>query len=195
MVFPVLMVFVLWLAATGSRPGRDFEAMEQRRKRAARLFAPGCHPGRGGAGVGGVTSIGEPLAHRLAGRWHQGAQGGGPGRTYAPAEHGPTAADRPGATSRTAGARVRHRSVDLGAGDGGDQGRDRGRLPPGARVEAAARQAGLEPSAAGPPSRRTRRAGDRRLGGHRLASHKRGPVGVERGSSSRTNRGSRSSHR
>jgi hypothetical protein len=40
--------------------------MEQRRKRAAPTVRPGCHPGRGGAGLGGVTSVGEPLAHRLS---------------------------------------------------------------------------------------------------------------------------------
>jgi transposase len=42
MVFPVLVVVITWLAATGSRsPRRDFEGMERRRKRAARLFERG----------------------------------------------------------------------------------------------------------------------------------------------------------
>jgi transposase len=42
MVFPVLVVVVAWLVATGSRSSqRDFEGMERRRKRAARLFERG----------------------------------------------------------------------------------------------------------------------------------------------------------
>jgi transposase len=40
MVFQVL-VLVMWLASTGSGRRRDFEGMEQRRQRAARLFARG----------------------------------------------------------------------------------------------------------------------------------------------------------
>ena len=40
MVFQVL-VLVMWLAATASGRRRDFEGMEQRRRRAARLFARG----------------------------------------------------------------------------------------------------------------------------------------------------------
>src|SRR5215217_6662824 len=42
MVFPVLVLVMAWLAATGSRPPqRDFEGMERRRQRAARLFERG----------------------------------------------------------------------------------------------------------------------------------------------------------
>jgi transposase len=42
MVFPMLVLVVAWLVATGSRPPRrDFEGMERRRKRAARLFERG----------------------------------------------------------------------------------------------------------------------------------------------------------
>jgi transposase len=42
MVFQVLVFVITWLAASGSRsPRRDFEGMERRRKRAARMFERG----------------------------------------------------------------------------------------------------------------------------------------------------------
>jgi Homeodomain-like domain len=69
MVCPVLMVLVLWLVATVPRPGRDFEAMEQRRKRAARLFARGVTQ----------AEVARDLAvsRQSVSRWHTDWQAGG----------------------------------------------------------------------------------------------------------------------
>jgi transposase len=68
MVFQVLLV-IAWLAATGSGRGRDFEGMEQRRKRAARLFAHGVTQ----------ADVARELAvsRQSVSRWHADWQAGG----------------------------------------------------------------------------------------------------------------------
>jgi transposase len=69
MVFPVLLVIV-WLGATGSRsPRRDFEGMERRRKRAARMFE------RGVAQADVARELG--VSRQSVSRWYAEWQAGG----------------------------------------------------------------------------------------------------------------------
>ena len=56
---------------------RDFEGMEQRRKRAARMFDARRDAGRRGASVGGVAPVGEPLVRRLAAGWPEALKAAG----------------------------------------------------------------------------------------------------------------------
>jgi transposase len=69
MVFPVLVLLVSWLAASVSRPRRDFGGMEQRRQRAARLFARGVTQ----------ADVARELAvsRQSVSRWHADWQRGG----------------------------------------------------------------------------------------------------------------------
>jgi transposase len=70
MVFPMLVLVVAWLVATGSRPPRrDFEGMERRRKRAARLFERGASQ----AGVARELAV----SRQSVSRWYADWQAGG----------------------------------------------------------------------------------------------------------------------
>jgi len=64
---------------------RDFEGMEQRRKRAAGMFARGATQADVARELEvSRQSVSEPLVRRLAARWHDRAEGGGGGRGGCP---------------------------------------------------------------------------------------------------------------
>jgi transposase len=69
MLFQVLVVLVTWLAAAGSSPvRRDFEGMERRRRRAARMFARGATQ----AEVGRELEVSRQSVSRWYADWRAG---------------------------------------------------------------------------------------------------------------------------
>jgi transposase len=195
MVFPVLMVFVLWLAATGSRPGRDFEATEQRRKRAARLFARGVTQ----------AEVARELAvsRQSVSRWHTDWQAGGTKALKA--------AGRAGRMPRLSTVQLQRIDQALRHGPRAHGfGTDLWTLERVTAVIKAETGVVYHPGhvwkllrdklgwSRQRPARRAVERDEQAIGAWVATDWpriKRGPVGVERGSSSRTNRGSRSSPR
>jgi transposase len=195
MVFPVLMVLVLWLAAAVPRSRRDFEAMEQRRKRAARLFARGVTQ----------ADVARELAvsRQSVSRWHADWQAGGTKALKA--------AGRAGRLPRLSAAQLKR--IDQALRQGPREhgfGTDLWTLERVVAVIEAETGVVYHPGhvwkllrdklgwSRQRPARRALERDDEAIA--RWVSTdwpriKRGPADAERGSSSRTNRGSRSSPR
>jgi transposase-like protein len=143
--------------------GRDLKALEQRRLKAARLFAHGtCQ-----AKVACALGVSPQTASRWHARWQQGGDSGAarprPPGPPAQAHPRPAPPARTGPTQGCPGARLRRGTVDASARRRGDLAACWGALPPWARVAHPARP-GLERAAARPGGCRARRASDRPLG-------------------------------
>src|SRR6266508_5174286 len=97
---------------------RDFEGMEQRRKRAAGMFARGATQ----ADVARELEVSRQSVSRWYADWQRGGttalKAAGAGGADAPFERGPARPGGPGAAPGATGPWVRHRSVDLGSGGG-----------------------------------------------------------------------------
>jgi transposase len=193
MVFQVLLV--MWLAATGSGRGRDFDGMEQRRKRAARLFARGVSQ----ADVARQLDV----SRQSVSRWHADWQTGGANALKA--------AGRAGRLPRLSAAQLKRIDQALRQGPRAHGfGTDLWTLERVAAVIEAQTGVVYHPGHVWKllrdklgwtrqrPARRAVERDDEAIA--RWVSKdwpriKRGPGDAERGSSSRTNRGSRSSPR
>ena len=196
MVFQVLVLLVMWLAATGSRPPRrDFEGMERRRKRAARLFERGVTQ----------ADVARELAvsRQSVSRWYAEWQAGGTKALKA--------AGRAGRMPRLTAGQLRRVDQALRKGPRAHGfGTDLWTLDRVAAVIEAETGVAYHPGhvwkllrdrLGWSRQRPARRAVERdeeavaRWVAHDWPRIKRGPADAERGSSSKTNRGSRSSPR
>jgi transposase len=195
MVFQVLVLVMTWLAATASRSQRDFEGMERRRKRAARLFARGATQ----ADVARELAVSRQSVSRWYADWRAG------GSTAL------KAAGRAGRMPRLTAAQLRQ--VDLALRQGPRVhgfGTDLWTLERVAAVIEAETGVRYHPGhvwkllrdklgwSRQRPARRAVERDDEAIARWVATDWpriKRGPADAEPGSSSRTNRGSRSSHR
>ena len=143
------------------------------------------------AGVGRDDGLHQSLASGLARQGAARSEGGRPGRPQAPPGAGRLGEDRAGVAGGAAGARVRHRRVDLAARGRNDRAPHRRRPSPGPCVARAA-GLGLVAPTARPARARTRRDGDRPVEACAVGAAKKTPSGSAPGSSSRTKAVSRS---
>jgi transposase len=194
MVFPVLVMVLWWLAASVSGPRRDFTGMEQRRQRAARLFARGVAQ----ADVARELSV----SRQSVSRWHADWLRGG-----VKALKGAGRAGRRPRLTEAQLARI-DRALRQGPRAHGF-GTDLWTLDRVANLIEAVTGVAYHPGhvwkllrhlgwSRQRPARRAVERDDEAIAAWVATDWpriKRGPVDAERGSSSRTNRGSRSSRR